>query len=58
MLAAVLDNIKEINVREFQNPTIPSNGAILKVHSCGICSPDLKFINQFETLLNCFISFS
>jgi L-iditol 2-dehydrogenase len=46
MLAAVLDNIKEINVREFQNPTIPSNGAILKVHSCGICSSDLKFINH------------
>ena len=46
MLAAVLDNIKEINVREFQNPTIPISGAILKVHSCGICSSDLKFINH------------
>jgi len=46
MLAAVLDNIKEINVREFPDPLVPSGGAILKVHSCGICSSDLKFINH------------
>jgi L-iditol 2-dehydrogenase len=46
LLAAVLDNIKEINVREFPDPVIPNGGAILKVHSCGICSSDLKFINH------------
>ena len=46
MLAAVLDNIKEVNVREFPEPTVPNGGAVLKVHSCGICSSDLKFINH------------
>ena len=45
MLAAVLENIKEMNVREFPDPIIPIEGAILKIHSCGICSSDLRFIN-------------
>lgn len=46
MLAAVLDDIKKLNVREFPDPIIPVDGAILKIHSCGICSSDLKFINH------------
>ena len=46
MLAAVLDNVKEINVREYEYPKLPLHGAILKVNSCGICSSDLKFINH------------
>ena len=50
-------SVKEINVREYEYPKIPPDGAILKVHSCGICSSDLKFINhgdrvqKFPTIL-------
>lgn len=46
MLAAVLEDIKVLKVREIQKPALTSGSALLKVRSCGFCGSDLKFINE------------
>ncbi len=45
MKAALLDNVKNINVREIPTPEVRSGTALIRVKACGICGSDLKFYN-------------
>lgn len=44
MLAALLENVGVVKVKNISKPVLMPGSAILKVQACGICGSDLKFI--------------
>ncbi|MBF0104012.1 MAG: alcohol dehydrogenase catalytic domain-containing protein [Deltaproteobacteria bacterium] len=50
MLAAVLEDVNFIGVREIVRPQLTAGSALLKVHSCGFCGSDLKFITSRDRI--------
>ncbi|HQY93210.1 alcohol dehydrogenase catalytic domain-containing protein [Caldilinea sp.] len=42
MKAAVQTGIRQFEVREVPDPTLPDDGLILKVTACGVCGSDLR----------------
>lgn len=45
MKAALLESVKNINVRETETPATRRGTVLLRVRACGICGSDLKFYN-------------
>jgi L-iditol 2-dehydrogenase len=41
MLAAVYRDKNEIEIKEIDKPVLKENGAIIKVHGCGLCGSDI-----------------
>lgn len=46
MKAALLESVKNINVREVETPRVTDGSILLRVRACGICGSDLKFFNH------------
>ncbi len=42
MLAAVLDDVRSLNVRQVAIPSIADGEALIRVKACGICQTDYK----------------
>lgn len=45
MKAALLESVKNINVKDVPRPGVDENSVLLRVRACGICGSDLKFFN-------------